>query len=70
MQERGGQAIYTQQFFQVLVFLQANYLISFARADLPWDLLLGVHAPLSQDGSQRLLGGAKTHCGLALFLDF
>ena len=29
-----------------------NYLVSFSTPELPWDPLLGAHAPLSQDGSQ------------------
>ena len=29
-----------------------NYLVSFSTPELPWDPLLGTHAPLSQDGSQ------------------
>ena len=30
----------------------ANYLVPFSTPNLPWDTPLGVHAPLSQDGSR------------------
>ena len=41
----------SRNFFRVFDFLQANYLVSFPTPDLPWDLPLGAHSPLSQDGS-------------------
>lgn len=47
------EAAYKGQLFWVFVFLQANYLISFSTPDLHWDSPLGVHIPLSQDGSQN-----------------
>ena len=34
-----------------LCLLLANYLVPFSTPELPWDPLLGAHAPLSQDGS-------------------
>ena len=36
----------------VLCLSLANYLFSFSTPDLSWDPPLGVHTPLSQDGSQ------------------
>ena len=62
---------YTGQFFLVFAFLQANYLASFSIPDLPWDPPLGVHTPLSQDGSRSQgLWHKQASCGLELSPDF
>ena len=47
---RGGKFIYIGQFFCVFLFLQANYLVSFASPDLPWDPPLDAHVLLNQNG--------------------
>ena len=52
VQKKGGWFVYTGQFFRVFVFLQANYMVPLSTPDLSWDTPLGVHTPLSQDGSQ------------------
>ena len=49
----------------------ANNLVFFTTPDLLWDPPLGAHAPLSQDGFQKVkASGSKIHYALALFSDF
>ena len=45
--------------------------VSFSIPDLPWDPPLGVHTPLSQDGSRsKGLWHKQDSCGLELSPDF
>ena len=59
--------LYIWQFFQVFVFLQVSYLISFSTPDLSWDTPLGAHA---LDLKVKASGRSKTHYDLVLPLDF
>ena len=59
--------IYIGQFFQVFVFRQAKYVVSFSRPDLPWGPS-GVHTHPSakMDLKVKASGRSKTHYGLEL----
>ena len=60
-----------RSFFQVFVFLQANYLVSFPHltypGTYPW---VHTHPSAKMDLEVKISGRSKTHYGLALSFEF